>query len=225
MQTATPTDPATPPTAIVEQGQPSERPSSSEAPEQKDLFARAQRRKLPDERKSITHKFSIGGHEGDLIAGCMRKERRARSSSKWRRKAPRFRASWTAWHSRYPSDFSTACLSRLSSISQRIRGSSQAVLRRTRAFAMRVPCSITLPAGSGASFSRQNISSRGPPKSNRKCYGHQLAHQSANTPGPESRNNSATIGAAPSCSTCGMLMMPNGSCYKCVNCGSTSGCS
>jgi len=29
---------------------------------------------------------------------------------------------------------------------------------------------------------------------------------------------------APSCSTCGMLMVPNGSCYKCVNCGSTSGC-
>lgn len=33
------------------------------------------------------------------------------------------------------------------------------------------------------------------------------------------------VGDAPSCSTCGMLMVPNGSCYKCVNCGSTSGCS
>jgi ribonucleoside-diphosphate reductase alpha chain len=30
---------------------------------------------------------------------------------------------------------------------------------------------------------------------------------------------------APTCSECGMLMMPNGSCYKCENCGSTSGCS
>jgi ribonucleoside-diphosphate reductase alpha chain len=38
-------------------------------------------------------------------------------------------------------------------------------------------------------------------------------------------NSDGTTGDAPSCSTCGMLMVPNGSCYKCVNCGSTSGCS
>jgi ribonucleoside-diphosphate reductase alpha chain len=30
---------------------------------------------------------------------------------------------------------------------------------------------------------------------------------------------------APTCSECGMLMVPNGACYKCENCGSTSGCS
>jgi ribonucleoside-diphosphate reductase alpha chain len=35
----------------------------------------------------------------------------------------------------------------------------------------------------------------------------------------------AAIDDAPSCSECGMLMTPNGSCYKCANCGSTSGCS
>ena len=29
---------------------------------------------------------------------------------------------------------------------------------------------------------------------------------------------------APPCSTCGAIMIRNGSCYKCVNCGSTSGC-
>jgi hypothetical protein len=27
------------------------------------------RRKLPDERRSITHKFSIGGHEGYITVG------------------------------------------------------------------------------------------------------------------------------------------------------------
>jgi len=31
--------------------------------------------------------------------------------------------------------------------------------------------------------------------------------------------------SAPTCSNCGMLMTPNGSCYKCSNCGGTSGCS
>jgi ribonucleoside-diphosphate reductase alpha chain len=35
----------------------------------------------------------------------------------------------------------------------------------------------------------------------------------------------AAVDDAPSCSECGMLMTPNGSCYKCSNCGSTSGCS
>jgi ribonucleoside-diphosphate reductase alpha chain len=30
---------------------------------------------------------------------------------------------------------------------------------------------------------------------------------------------------APPCSTCGSIMVRNGSCYKCLNCGSTSGCS
>jgi len=30
---------------------------------------------------------------------------------------------------------------------------------------------------------------------------------------------------SPPCSECGSIMVRNGSCYKCLNCGSTSGCS
>ena len=30
---------------------------------------------------------------------------------------------------------------------------------------------------------------------------------------------------APSCHQCGHLMVRNGACYKCLNCGETSGCS
>jgi len=33
------------------------------------------------------------------------------------------------------------------------------------------------------------------------------------------------VDAAMICQVCGMLMLPNGSCYKCANCGATSGCS
>ena len=58
-------------------------------------------------------------------------------------------------------------------------------------------------------------------------------------PAPASRRSqtSATIAAeqpritfqtstdAPSCHDCGSIMVRNGSCYKCLNCGSTSGCS
>jgi ribonucleoside-diphosphate reductase alpha chain len=33
------------------------------------------------------------------------------------------------------------------------------------------------------------------------------------------------FGDAPPCDTCGGLMVRNGTCYKCLNCGGTSGCS
>ena len=33
------------------------------------------------------------------------------------------------------------------------------------------------------------------------------------------------LGDAPSCSVCGSIMTRNGSCYRCMSCGSTSGCS
>jgi ribonucleoside-diphosphate reductase alpha chain len=33
------------------------------------------------------------------------------------------------------------------------------------------------------------------------------------------------LGDAPACNICGGLMVRSGSCYRCTNCGSTSGCS
>jgi ribonucleoside-diphosphate reductase alpha chain len=33
------------------------------------------------------------------------------------------------------------------------------------------------------------------------------------------------LGDAPTCSFCGSIMTRNGSCYRCMSCGSTSGCS
>jgi ribonucleoside-diphosphate reductase alpha chain len=34
-----------------------------------------------------------------------------------------------------------------------------------------------------------------------------------------------SLGDAPTCQFCGSLMVRNGSCYRCMECGSTSGCS
>ena len=36
---------------------------------QRELFARAVREKMPVERASVTHKFSVGGHEGYITVG------------------------------------------------------------------------------------------------------------------------------------------------------------
>jgi ribonucleoside-diphosphate reductase alpha chain len=38
-------------------------------------------------------------------------------------------------------------------------------------------------------------------------------------------HDSYEVGDAPLCVTCGSLMVRNGSCHKCANCGGTSGCS
>jgi ribonucleoside-diphosphate reductase alpha chain len=46
--------------------------------------------------------------------------------------------------------------------------------------------------------------------------------------GPKSLNDMKSMYAlddAPSCASCGSIMVRNGSCYKCMNCGETSGCS
>src|ERR1700739_575586 len=43
--------------------------SSVVEPMQRELFARAQREKMPAERASVTHKFSVGGHEGYITVG------------------------------------------------------------------------------------------------------------------------------------------------------------
>src|SRR3989441_10067791 len=38
-------------------------------PVQRELFGRQQREKMPVERASVTHKFSVGGHEGYITVG------------------------------------------------------------------------------------------------------------------------------------------------------------
>jgi ribonucleoside-diphosphate reductase alpha chain len=43
--------------------------------------------------------------------------------------------------------------------------------------------------------------------------------------GGATRVSFQTQADAPSCADCGSIMVRNGSCYKCLNCGSTSGCS
>jgi ribonucleoside-diphosphate reductase alpha chain len=58
-----------------------------------------------------------------------------------------------------------------------------------------------------------------------KTNGHTNGHTDAVTPTamPERKYNSTPD--APPCPNCGFLMIRNGTCHKCENCGSTSGCS
>ena len=70
------------------------------------------------------------------------------------------------------------------------------------------------------------------PRSRRRAFGH--AAGSTHVPSLADRGiyhaadamrEMYEMGDAPSCSTCGAIMVRNGSCYRCMSCGSTSGCS
>jgi ribonucleoside-diphosphate reductase alpha chain len=57
-------------------------------------------------------------------------------------------------------------------------------------------------------------------------------HRPLTTPPPTGKVHAADalsdivdLGDAPSCHVCGSIMVRNGSCYRCMSCGSTSGCS
>ena len=204
--------------------------AGAEVHKQRDFFAGAHRRKLPDERKSITHKFAIGGHEGYIIVGMyeegapgeifikMSKEGSTLSgfmdglalsiSIGLQYGVPLKALVDKLTNTRFePSGFTENPTIRYSSsvldyIARWLGGkfiSSEYFKPRTL---LSEEEAVTHAAGPSSGAGPKNASPEGPVPS-----------------------SLVVPGDAPSCSTCGMLMVPNGSCYKCVNCGSTSGCS
>ena len=196
--------------------------------DQGELFAAEKRRRLPDERASITHKFSIAGHEGYIIVGMykdgvpgeifikMAKEGSTLSgfmdglalsiSIGLQYGVPLKALVDKLTNTRFePSGFTE---------NPNIRYASSVLDYLARWLGGRFISSEYLKPHTG-------LADDGAPQS-------PLGLQRGTAPRSESvgpQRNGATTGDAPSCSTCGMLMVPNGSCYKCTNCGSTSGCS
>jgi ribonucleoside-diphosphate reductase alpha chain len=80
----------------------------------------------------------------------------------------------------------------------------------------------------------ENLRLRPAPTSQSEGTAEVDATANAGTPKPEARgqihaadalSSIVDLGDAPSCSFCGSIMTRNGSCYRCMSCGSTSGCS
>ncbi|HEV2488716.1 MAG TPA: vitamin B12-dependent ribonucleotide reductase [Candidatus Acidoferrales bacterium] len=200
------------------------------APAQRELF-RAGRRKLPSERKSITHKFSIGGHEGYLTVGM--------------------------YDDGAPGEIFIKMAKEGSTLSGIMDGFALAV---SISLQYGVPLRALVDKFVNARFEPSGFTGNPEipyAKSIVDYIGRWLGRkfisadymvrngetaeelQAVKTPAmkavpaatssasdPEERHRpKAAIDDAPSCSECGMIMTPNGSCYKCENCGSTSGCS
>jgi ribonucleoside-diphosphate reductase alpha chain len=199
-------------------------------PAQQELFARAHRRKLPNERTSITHKFSIGGHEGYLTVGMYKDGSPGEIFIKMAKEGSTLSGIMDAFalsssialqygvplrtlvekfvNSRFePSGYTG---------NPQIRYAKSIVDYIGRWLGGKFISPDYLDADAAAAVTTETV----PPV---------VAATPASLLAPAEPEAStrprAAIDDAPSCSECGMLMTPNGSCYKCANCGSTSGCS
>jgi len=211
-------------------------PSPAAVKEVEDLNAppRATRHKLPDERFSVTHKFNIAGHEGYITVGVypnaqpgeifitIAKEGSTVSglmdsfalgvSIALQHGVPLKLLCDKFKHTRFePQGWSTHPeIGYASSIMDYIfrwlemrflTGQQQLLFEGLRPKPPALPEEKVLP----------------PTTDQRLTTG--KAHPA------DKLREIVDLGDAPTCSTCGSIMTRNGSCYRCMSCGSTSGCS
>jgi ribonucleoside-diphosphate reductase alpha chain len=235
----------------------------------------AVRRKLPDERRSVTHKFSVAGHEGYLHVGLYENGmpgeifvRMAKEGSTISGLMDSFATaiSLALQHgvplkllvdkfsrTRFePSGFTgNPEIPRASSIMDYLfrylggkfcredEGGYQATseidasgdLKRVAAVvraaeATPAPSTSVSITANGPSVVVVDASSPILPASTPKNgNGHKLGHGEAKALGATPTFSFIARSDAPTCPECGSIMVPNGACHKCVNCGTTSGCS
>jgi ribonucleoside-diphosphate reductase alpha chain len=212
--------------------------TASPVAEQRELFIRAHRRKLPSERSSITHKFSIGGHEGYITVGMYETGEPGEIFIKMAKEGSTL--------SGFMDGFALSV-----SIGLQYGVPLKALVDKfinTRfepagytghpaiPYAKSVLDYIARWLGGrfiSPDYLTHNGDSALPPAtvtpSARAILAPALEEEPSavvNSAGKSARADARPMfDGAPTCSECGMLMTPNGACYKCENCGGTSGCS
>src|SRR5437879_359073 len=204
-------------------------------PTQRELFARAVREKMPVERASVTHKFSVGGHEGYITVGMYEDNRPGEIFIKMSKEGSTLSGVMDGLaltislglqygvplkvfvdkllNTRFEPSGITA--------NPNIRFVSSVLDYIARWLGGKFISFdyLKLNGGAAAETSTAAVASAAAlPAMNNVSLDAMQAALSA------SKLTNAHEGA-PTCSECGMLMVPNGACYKCENCGSTSGCS
>jgi len=243
---------ATPPVAAT----PVAAPVTEPVPAQQNLFPGAHRRKLPSERDSITHKFSIGGHEGYITVGMYRDRQPGEIFIKMAKEGSTLSGIMDAFalsvsislqygvplralvdkfiNSRFePSGYTgNSDIRYAKSIVDYIgrwlgaKFISSDYLDQ-RGTTEKEPSSSSAPAVSASDALRvDRVSSAGEVNPREVDYSKTSDEMILDGEAMMKDGRKVTWrDDAPCCSECGMVMTPNGSCYKCANCGSTSGCS
>jgi len=202
-------------------------------PEQQELFsgARARREKLPSERKSITHKFSVGGHEGYITVGMYDDGKPGEIFIKMAKEGSTLSGIMDAFA--LSVSISLQYGVPLRALVDKFVNSRFEPSGYTGNPKIRYAKSVVDYLGRwlGGKFISPDY------LDNDAAAAEEERVAQAATPAPAAvaapkvadpetiTRPRAAIEDAPYCSECGMLMTPNGSCYKCSNCGSTSGCS
>jgi ribonucleoside-diphosphate reductase alpha chain len=207
------------------------------APAQQELFDRTKRRKLPNERDSITHKFSIGGHEGYLTVGKYEDGAPGEIFIKMAKEGSTLSGIMDAFALSVSIALQYGVPLRAlvdKFVNSRFEPSGYTGNPNIR-YAKSVVDYIGRWLG-GKFISPDYLDGEATVTTEQVAPGSSAETTTKPSPNvpviaakhaePEmSTRQRATIDDAPSCSECGMLMTPNGSCYKCSNCGGTSGCS
>jgi ribonucleoside-diphosphate reductase alpha chain len=207
-------------------------------PLQQELFARAQREKMPVERASITHKFSVGGHEGYVTVGMYEDGRPGEVFIKMSKEGSTLSGVMDGLaltlsiglqygvplkvlvdklvNTRFEPSGITA--------NPNIRFVSSVLDYLARWLGGRFISADYLKLNGGAPAETGALGTPvAPPALPSAVIGMGSGARRAESTPANSPSNAHE--GAPTCSECGMLMVPNGACYKCENCGSTSGCS
>jgi ribonucleoside-diphosphate reductase alpha chain len=182
------------------------------------------RRKLPDERRSITHKFSIGGHEGYLTVGMYDDGKPGEIFLVMAKEGSTISGLMDA--------FAT-------SISLALQyGVPLKVLTDKFSHSRFEPSGYTgnpeIPyAKSIMDYIFRWLASKFLSDEEKINLGVQLVGQKKSLAELKVQEEAPKFAGAsfqyqqdaPVCSDCGFIMVRNGACYKCENCGGTSGCS
>jgi ribonucleoside-diphosphate reductase alpha chain len=200
-------------------------------PVQRELFQRMQREKMPVERTSITHKFSVGGHEGYITVGMYEDGRPGEVFIKMSKEGSTLSgvmdglALTVSLGLQYGVPLK-ALVDKL--LNTRFEPSGITANPNIR-FATSVLDYIARWLGgrflSTDYLKLNNGASEAAPVAAAPAMAPLPVPVASRLSDPVSTAPRDTHEGAPTCSECGMLMVPNGACYKCTNCGSTSGCS
>jgi ribonucleoside-diphosphate reductase alpha chain len=203
---------------------------------------RLARRRLPDERRSITHKFSIGGHEGYMTVGMyddgspgelfvtMAKEGSVVSGL-----MDGFATS-ISMALQYGVPLQVLCdkFSHMRFEPSGFTGNPDIPIAKSITdYIFRWLSLKFLPSEDAQQVeeARKDLPPGSAPKGVKTAAAAVVeVKQLPPLARPPSPSESAQFGAglqqdAPPCPTCGCITVRNGACYKCLNCGSTTGCS
>jgi ribonucleoside-diphosphate reductase alpha chain len=194
---------------------------------------RPRRRKLPDERQAFTHKFSIAGHEGYLTVGMYDEGEPGEIFLKMAKEGSTISglmdtiATMTSIALQYGVPLK-ALVDKFSHTRFEPSGFTNnpeiPIAKSVTDYVFRYIGNrfIEGEAEGGAKTGAENSAETLPTV---QAVGAVAGGSGSGAEAASARSSFINQADAPSCMDCGSIMIRNGACYKCPNCGSTSGCS